>query len=161
MEFLRKAYNWVDQYTNAALVCFALAMGTLMLLATCTSDAATSPTFDGGLPKFDVVVDPSGPGVQFMAGPAPGTLVFCQGESGADGLHICQIWLMVSQDMGVPASGEAYCFVAGEEEVIHNGVPQTRTNWSCGLQRDELSEQRKARGPINLRERPKSSEVSI
>ncbi len=160
MEFLRKAYHWIDQYTNAALFCIALAVGTLMLLATCTSDAASGPS--GGVPAFPIIVNPNTPGVEGMQGPEPGTLVFCEGTPGLDGIHICQIWLMVGNGMAVPASPEAYCFVAGEEEVIHNGTPQTRTNWSCGTARDELSEQRKAQGPVNFRKHlSRPGEISI
>lgn len=169
MEFLKEVYDvlkvgyhFVNRYTNAAFLCFALGLGTIMLLATCTADAAAAPeTSPGGVPKFDIVVNPSGDDVVFMQGPTPGTLVFCEGAPGADGLHVCQVWLMLSKEMGVPAGGEAYCFVAGEEEVIHNGVSQTRKNWSCSHNREGLSEQRKARGPVNLQMLPRTGEVSI
>lgn len=161
MEFLKRVYYGIDRYTSAALLCFALVMGVVMLLAYSTGHAAPGSGASGGIPTFPVVVNPNDPGVHFMAGPENGTLVFCEAEPGDDKLHICQIWLMVSEHMGLPASGEAYCYVAGEQEVIHNGVPQTQQNWSCGVQRDQLSEERKARGPANLRERPKSGEFSI
>lgn len=160
-QFVQRVYFWVDQYTNAALLCFALVMGAVMLLAYSTGHAAPGPSASSGIPEFPVIVNPNETGTHFIEGPAPGSRVFCRAEPENDGIHICQIWLMLSENMGVPASPEAYCYVVGEQEVIHNGVSQTRQNWSCGVERDMLSEERKARGPVNLRERPKSGELSI
>lgn len=162
MDFLKRLYNGINQYTNAALFCLALALGTVILLSKCTSAEAAPGPAGGSAPAFPIIVNPNTPGIEVMEGPDPGTLVFCEGSPGQDGIHICQIWLIVGQGMALPASPEAYCFVAGEEEVIHNGAPQIRTNWSCGTARDELSEQRKAQGPVNLRKRPsRPGELSI
>lgn len=161
MGFLKNSYNYLAERISIPMVSAAL-LFFVALLAVSNTASALSPHRPGGMHQFPTIVDPNGEGVQFMKGPEPNTLVFCEGTPGEDGIHVCQVWLLVSPEYGIPASPEAYCFVAGEEEVIHDGVAQAVSRWSCGLVRDELLEERKAQGPVSLLKHPsRPGEYSI
>ena len=146
--FAKHAWAFGSRYVNMPLAATIGAIVLLVLLSVATAQANAGP--GDGLPIFPIIVSPdSDP--YFIATSTPLVLVLCQKEPGADGIHLCQSWQVISQTEAVAVGGAAYCFIQQEEEVIHRGEPATRRDWSCGPNRQELAEEwRKVDGDANL-----------
>lgn len=76
----------------------------------------------------------------------PQVIVFCEENSGADNVHLCQAWGMPAPGMIIPVSPAVYCFIAAEKEVIHEGNPDIQRQWGCGNNRAEVAEAAKKVG---------------
>lgn len=127
-----KGWTWVNTYTNGPL----LAMLGLIVAVGFLSCGSAQAQQAGYPPLIDMDKD-----VWPVYTPNPQVIVFCERDSGADQVHLCQAWGMPQPGIILPVSGAVYCFVRQEKEVIRDGEPDTQREWGCGLDRFEVADE--------------------